>query len=40
MPTITLARALRLQVKLDEALHHYQQALGILKVQREIQNLR
>jgi len=37
---ITLARALRLQGKLDEASQHYQQALGILKAQREIQNLR
>jgi protein O-mannosyl-transferase len=37
---ITLARALRLQGKLDEASQHYQRALGILKAQREIQNLR
>jgi Tfp pilus assembly protein PilF len=37
---ITLARALRLQGKLDEASKHYQQALGILNAQREVQNLR
>jgi tetratricopeptide (TPR) repeat protein len=37
---ITLARALRLQGKLDEASQHYQQALGILNAQRESQKLR
>ena len=37
---ITLARALRMQGKLDEASKHYKQALEILNAQREVQNLR